>query len=182
MSAVRRIARPLLATTFVHGGLDAFRHPAPRAEKAAPIVEKIAPQLGLPNDPELLVRANGAAMAGAGALLGLGKLPRLAALVLAVTVVPTTLAEHRFWEIDDPDQRKQQQLHFEKNLSLLGGVLLAAVDTDGKPGLSWRARRTARDTRRSAVLASKEAKHAARTARREARLAAHNVENALPFG
>jgi hypothetical protein len=47
---------------------------------------------------------------------------------------------------------------------MLGGLLLAAVDTEGKPGVAWRARRAAADVRR-------EAKVLAKSARREARLA-----------
>ena len=179
MSAVRRIARPLLAAQFVLGGIDSYRHPAPRAKMAAPLLAKIPPQLGLPNDPELLVRINGAAMAGAGALLALGRFPRLAAVVLSASIVPTTLAGHRFWEVKDPQARKQQQLHFTKNLGLLGGTLLAVVDTDGRPGLSWRARRANRDLHRTAARARREARHAKHTARREAQLKAHQVTNAF---
>ena len=178
MSAVRRIARPLLAATFVSGGVDAYRHPAPRAKAAAPIVDKYASQLGLPNDPELLVRANGAAMAAAGSLLALGRFPRLSATVLALTIIPTTYIGHQFWTVEDPAQRKQQLLHFLKNAGLLGGVLLAAVDTAGKPGIGWRALRAAKDTKRTAVLARKEARNAARSAKRDAKLARHS----LPFG
>lgn len=177
MSAVRRVARPLIAATFVTGGVDAFRHPGPRATMAAPIIKRIPPQLGLPNDPELLVRANGAAMAGAGALFALGRFPRLAAMVLAATIVPTTLATHRFWEVKDPKQRKQQQQHFTKDLGLLGAALLAAVDTDGQPGLSWRTRRANKDLHRTANQARREAKHA----KREAKRAAHQMTSALPF-
>ena len=182
MSAVRRIARPLLAATFVTGGLDAYRHPGPRAKTAAPLISRIPAQLGLPTDPEALVRLNGAAMAGAGGLLALGRFPRLAALVLAATIVPTTLVGHRFWEVkDDPTARKAQQQHFTKNLGLLGGALLAAVDTDGRPGLSWRARHANKDLHRTASLAAKDAKHAKRAAKREAKLVARQVTSALPF-
>ncbi len=60
--------------------------------------------------------------------------------------MPTTWSGHRFWEETDPDRRKAQQLQFVKNLSILGGVLLAAVDPGGKPSLGWRARRRARAT------------------------------------
>ncbi len=180
MSAVRRIARPLLAATFVSGGLDSYRHPGPRAQMAAPVLAKVPPQLGLPDDPELLVRINGGAMAGAGVLLALGRFPRLAALVLAATIVPTTLAGHRFWEVKDPQARKAQQLHFTKNLGLLGGALLAVVDTDGKPGLGWRARRANKDLRRAAALAAKDAKHARKTATRETKLKARSAASVLP--
>ncbi|MDP2774081.1 MAG: hypothetical protein Q8O61_11055, partial [Nocardioides sp.] len=55
-------------------------------------------------------------------------------------------------------------LHFFKNISVLGGLVIAAGDTDGKPGVAWRARRVAKDARR-------EAKHLGHSARREAKLA-----------
>jgi uncharacterized membrane protein YphA (DoxX/SURF4 family) len=58
-------------------------------------------------------------------------------------LVPTTLAGHRFWEESDEKARSMQRIQFFKNLSMLGGLLLAAVDTDGRPSVSWRARRAA---------------------------------------
>jgi hypothetical protein len=145
-------------------------------------VGKVAGPLRLPDDPETLVRANGAAMAGAGALLALGRLPRLSSLVLATTLVPTTYAGHRFWEVKDPAQRRTQRVHFLKNVSLLGGVLLASVDTEGKPGLVWRSRHAAKDARRAARHAKKDARLASRQARREARHAAHRAGEALHVG
>lgn len=173
MSVVRRVARPLLAAQFVISGLDTVRHPASRARTAAPLLAKIAPPLGLPDDPELLVRANGAVMMGAGTMLAAGKLPRLSALVLACSLVPTTIAGHPFWQVKDPKQRAQQRLQLQKNLSMLGGLLLAVVDTGGKPGLGWRTRRAAKDAKRSAKTAKRETAMMAKTARHEARLAAH---------
>ena len=47
--------------------------------------------------------------------------------LLAATLVPATAADHRTWEIDDKDQRTQQQLHFFKNVSLFGGLVVAAA-------------------------------------------------------
>lgn len=179
MSAVRRVARPMLAAMFIQGGLDALRHPSAKAEKAAPVVNVIAPPLGLPNDPELMVRANGAAQVAAGSLLALGRVPRLASLVLAGSLVPTTYAGHQFWAVEDPAARAQQRTHFIKNVGLLGGLLIASVDTAGKPGLSWRARRAAKDTARAAALTKREARHAAHAARREAKLAAVQAHDAL---
>ena len=54
---------------------------------------------------------------------------------------------------------------------MTGGLVLAAVDTQGRPGLAWRARRAAQDAQR-------EARHARRLAKRDAKLARRN----LPFG
>jgi hypothetical protein len=53
--------------------------------------------------------------------------PRLAALASAGSLVPTTLAGHAFWTLDDPAQRKQQQIQFTKNLAMLGGLLYAVA-------------------------------------------------------
>jgi putative oxidoreductase len=144
MHLIRRLARPLLAAIFIYGGWDAFRNPegkAPKADKVAGGVPSSVP--GMSNTTQL-VRVDGAAKMLGGAALAIGKLPRLAALGLAASLVPTTLAGHRFWEETDPAKRQAQQLQFVKNLSILGGILLAAVDTDGKPSLGWRAHRLAR--------------------------------------
>ncbi|GAB2675484.1 DoxX family membrane protein [Thalassiella azotivora] len=179
MTLVRRLARPLLAATFVQGGLDQLRHPGPKVDAARPLVAKAAGPLHLPNDPETLVRANGAAMAGAGALLALGRLPRLSAVVLAATIVPTTYAGHQFWAESDPERKRQQRQHFVKNMGLLGGAMLAAVDTEGRPGLAWRSRRAAKDAKKAAGHARKDARRATRSARREAKAAAHRAGDAV---
>ncbi|HEU5152135.1 MAG TPA: DoxX family membrane protein [Iamia sp.] len=223
MHPVRTLARPLLASVFVSGGVDMLRNAgslAPvaepvtskvveaaqpavdkAAEAAAPAVEAAAekvvdlaesasealpdaaqpvagladqaadaarplagetllagsdptpPQVTIPDDPELLTKVNGGVMVGAGLLFAIGKLPRLSAAALAATLVPTTLAGHRFWEIDDEEERAAQQIHFMKNVALLGGLALAAIDTEGRPGVAWRARHAGRTARREAKLA-----------------------------
>lgn len=164
---MRRIARPLLAAQFVAGGVDQLRNPASRAELARPTVAKLAEPLHLPDDPELLVRVNGAAMVAAGSMLAAGRLPRLSGAVLAASLVPTTYAGHRFWEEKDPSTRQAQKLQFLKNLGLLGGTLLAAVDTEGRPGVAWRAQHAGRSAKRQAARTKREAKLAAKAARRE---------------
>ena len=123
----------------------------------------------LPNNPELIVRANGATMLAAGTMLGLGKFPRIAAMALAATIIPATYTAHAFWTVEDPADRAQQKTHFLKNVGLLGGVLLASVDTAGQPGLAYRARRAGFEARRQTGLAKREARHAAQSARRGAK-------------
>src|SRR3954471_17482445 len=124
---VRRIARPLLASTFVVGGIDTLRNPQSRVAGARPVVEKVAEQadkqlpVQVPRDVEQWVKIDAGVKVGAGALLAIGRLPRLSAAALAASLVPTTLAGHRFWEHQDPQQRAGQQIHFLKNLGLLGG-------------------------------------------------------------
>lgn len=161
----------MLSSVFLVGGINALRNaPAlaakssPVTDRLVPLLKRVAPQAPIPSDPTVLVRVNAATQIAAGLTLATGRAPRLSAAVLATTMVPTTLGGHRFWEVDDATSRSQQRLSFFKNLSLLGGLVIAAGDTDGKPGVAWRARRVAKDTRR-------EAKHLAGAARREAKLA-----------
>ena len=59
-----------------------------------------------------------------GAALTLEKLPRLAAVGLIATMIPTTLAGHAFWNFDGAE-RKANEIQFLKNAGLVGGLLLA---------------------------------------------------------
>jgi putative oxidoreductase len=109
------IARVLMAGIFIHGGWNAFKEPAKRASQAE--------KLGLPR-AERMVQANGLAMAAGGTALALGIVPRAAAAGLVASLVPTTLAGHRFWEEEDPQARGMQLTQFLKNLGLIGGLVL----------------------------------------------------------
>ncbi len=179
MSVVRRIARPLLASMFVVDGVDQLKHPSARSDAARPVVERIAPVLGLPEDTELLVRANGVVMVCAGTMLALGRFPRVSAGVLAASLVPTTVAAHPYWREEDPAARAEQRGHLLKNLGLLGGLLLAAVDTEGRPGLAYRAHLAGESVQRAARTTRREARHLAHTATTEARLKAAQAQHAF---
>lgn len=173
MTVTRMIARPMLASVFVVGAVNALKNASGSAAKAEPVTTRLVPLIRkagvpLPEDPETLVRINAGVQVGAGLALATGHLPRLSAAVLAASLAPTTLAGHRFWEADNPTEKAQHRMHFFKNVSLLGGLIIASGDTEGKPGVAWRARRAARDARR-------EGRRLAHDARREARLAAARV-------
>ncbi|MFD6392759.1 DoxX family membrane protein [Nocardia sp. NPDC060259] len=144
---VRRVARTLLATTFVAGGVTALMNPKPRAAAATALADKGRADLPdslaarVPDDPSRFVQINAAAQIAAGLLLASGRAPRPAALVLAATVVPGTVTEQDFWAESDPDKRAAKRAGFLKDLGLLGGLLITASDTAGKPSLGWRARK-----------------------------------------
>lgn len=175
MTVTRILARPMLASMFVAGGIHALRNSEQLAPVAAPVTDKLrdtaakaAPQVPLPTDARQWVRLNGAVQLGAGLALATGRAPRLAASLLAGSTVFTTVAGHRFWDESQPEARAQQQVQFFKNVSMVGGLLIAAADTEGRPGVAWRARRAAKDARR-------EAAHLAASTRREAKLAAAKI-------
>jgi len=175
---VRRIARPMLAGTFIYGGIQTLRNPQSRVPGAAPIVEQLTEiaEKQLPvhvsHDVEQWVKINAGVHVGAGALLALGRFPRFSALALATSLVPTTFAGHRFWEHDDPKEKFGQTSNFLKNTSMLGGLLLAAVDTEGKPSVGWRARKTAGAAAAAAEASyEKASKKAAKAQKRAAKSA-----------
>lgn len=145
---IRRIARPLLGSVFVYTGYTGLTSdPGRKAAAVAPLVDKATEALPdsavVPTNARTWVRINSGVQLGGGLLLATGRVPRAASLALAGTLVPSTVLDHPFWEQSDPEARREQQLHFVKNLSLLGGLLIAGFDTEGRPGLSWRARRAA---------------------------------------
>ena len=179
MTLVRRVARPMLAAMFVVGGLDQLKHPSRKTDTAAPLLEKVAPMFGLPDDPELLVRANGAAMVGAGSLLALGKPPPHRLHGARGDPGAHHPGGHAYWAQQDPQVRAQQRTQFLKNLGLLGGLLLAAVDTEGRPGLAYRAHMVNDSAHRTARQTRREAKHLAHSAAREAKLKAVQAQHAI---
>lgn len=161
MTVSRLIARPMLASIFVVGAATALKNTSGSAAKADPVTSRLVPLakkagIPLPENPETLVKLNAGVQVAAGLALATGRAPRLSAAVLAASLVPTTAAGHRFWEQDDAAQRTQQRLHFFKNVALVGGLIIAAGDTDGKPGVAWRAKHGAKqvskDARREARL------------------------------
>jgi len=189
MTPVHTVARALLAAVFIRSGVQAFTDPDKLADRAKPFADKWGPTLdsvGLPTDARTLVKLNGGVQAASGLLLATNTLTRPAALALAGSLVPTTMAGHDFWAHEEPAQKAAHRTQFLKNLGLLGGLLLAAVDTEGKPGLAWRtghladhaqdsvmraAHTTARETRRAARTTAKEAARAAQSTSREAKRA-----------
>jgi uncharacterized membrane protein YphA (DoxX/SURF4 family) len=146
---VRRIARPLLSAVFIGQGVDALRSPQQAAETARPTLEGLRklPEPAaakVPDDAEMFARVNAVVQIAGGLLLASGRLPRVASAALACTVIPGGLGGHMFWAEPDPVRKAQQRRDFLTDLSLIGGLMIAAVDTEGKPSLGWRGRRAAK--------------------------------------
>jgi putative oxidoreductase len=154
----------MLASIFIVQGYGTLMHPERVVPAAEPVVRPIADRVSIvPDQVEQAVRINGAVQVVAGSLLALGRWPRLSALAIAATLVPTTYAGHRFWESDDKQERAQQRIHFLKNLSMFGGLLIAAGDTAGNPSLAWRGRHAVKSAKHDIALTTKSAKAQAKT-------------------
>lgn len=90
---VRTLARWMFASWFIREGMSAMRTPAPHVTLARPLLGRLAAN-NPPSNAKLtkVVRLQGMVMAGAGGALALGIAPRLAALTLAATTLPTAIA------------------------------------------------------------------------------------------
>ena len=128
LAPLRPAARILTGSTYALLGFDALRTPGARVDQAAPVLAAIRKGVPLPEDDELVVRANAAVMVVAGTMLAMGRAQRLSALTLAGSLIPTTLAGHSYWKVEDPDARKIQRIQFHKNMAMIGGLLFAALD------------------------------------------------------
>ena len=132
MDLLRAFARPMLAASFVIDGVDAIARPQRHVEK----LEKVMPtfeKAGLPplltSDATMLTRVSGAVSVVAGLGLATGTAPRSCAAVLAALNLPLTLVNNPVWTVRNKAQRGG---------AVGAGLLLAAVDREGKPSLAWR--------------------------------------------
>lgn len=121
----------MLASMFIYGGVNSLRNAkamGPKAEPVANAIGSVAPPAKTSGTN--YVRINGAIHVVAGAALATGHLPRLSSFLLAGTLVPTTVVGHQFWNESDSQSRQNQAIHFTKNLSMMGGLLMATLDPD----------------------------------------------------
>lgn len=148
----------MLSATFIARGVDALRNPKPAADAARPtlgMMSSLPDPVGskVPSDAETVAKINGAVQVVGGLLLASGKMPRLTAAALALSVVPGSLGSHSFWKESDPQRSAQERREFLTDLSLIGGLIIAAADTEGKPSLAWRGRRAAHKVTASVAAA-----------------------------
>ncbi|GGL55920.1 hypothetical protein GCM10011575_12890 [Microlunatus endophyticus] len=175
MTLVRAVGRTMLSSYFVLSGIRAIRRPEEFVPDAEPLTDRLVPAVKrfapaevagfIPEDTALLVRLNGAVQVAGGLALATGKGRRFGAGLLALSLVPTTIARHPFWRAGSQDEKVHERQQFVKNVGLLGGVIIAARDTEGKPGLVWRAN----EGRELAVKRTRKARKAAKKALKQNR-------------
>jgi len=139
----------MLSAVFISRGVEALRSPKPAADATRHTLEelsKLPDPVGtnVPSNAETVARVNAAVQIGGGLLLATGKLPRVASAALALSVVPGSLGGHAYWNESEPQRKADERRAFVTDISLIGGLIIAAVDTEGKPSLGWRGRRAAR--------------------------------------
>lgn len=191
MTILHAVARTMLASYFIVTGYKAMRHPEELAEAAEPVAETLLPlakqalpkqaAVYLPQDTTGLIKATGVAQLLGGLSLATGIGRRVGAGVLAASMVPHVLASNPLAAAGE--ERAARYGLLSKNIALLGGVALAAMDTEGRPNLAWKARAQkeifARESSRAKRLAERKAKQLAKSAKQTAGKATKEIASVL---
>ena len=115
MRAVFQLGRTIFGGFFVQNGLHHFQDRQAMSAYAA--------SKGVPN-PDVAVVASGALMLAGGLSVLSGWKPRQGLGAIVGFLVPVSLMMHRFWEVEDQQQRMHETVNFMKNMALAGAALM----------------------------------------------------------
>jgi putative oxidoreductase len=112
------VGRIIFGGYFILNGISHFKNIGSMAGYAS--------SKGVPS-PKLAVGGSGLLLliGGLGVILGIYVYWALAAL--ALFLIPVTFTMHRFWTISDPMQKMGEKINFQKNMALLGAILIISA-------------------------------------------------------
>ena len=117
----------MLASLFIMAGVDVLKNMEPRVQAVEEFLVKMRSYAPfLPKDDATLVKANAIVHIAAGSALAANIMPRISSIVLAGSLVPTTVGAHHFWDLEDPKAKGMQRTQFLKNLAIAGGLIFVA--------------------------------------------------------
>ena len=79
--------------------------------------------------PELAVGTSGVLLLLGGLSLLLGFHPTIGVILLVIFLLPTTFMIHNFWAVQDPQAKMNDLVNFEKNIAILGLLLMTLFIT-----------------------------------------------------
>lgn len=144
---LRRTSRTLMSGLFMAEGIEQVTRPVPDPD--AP------PRIPLVDDEQATsaVRVGGALQVAGAVMLVTDVTPRLGAGLIGIGLLPSTAAGLNGGALT----RSEQARFVLRNLALVGATTIAALDTQGEPGIGWRAGRLAHDAGREAEWRRREA-------------------------
>lgn len=173
MSLMRFVARSMFASLFVAEGVKAVTRPAEIApdaeaftEKFVPVVQRLVPadlSSHVPDKAETWVRYVGVMQIVGGTMFATGIGRRLGALLLAKSSA-FTIATALPGKDATKAAKDAARPAVLGGVAMLGASLLAAMDTQGKPGLAWRAEEAVKATEKKAGALSADVTRSARSA------------------
>jgi len=100
--------------------------------------------------------SSGALLLAGGLSVMTGVKPRQGLAAIVAFLIPVSMQMHRFWEVDDPQQRMNDMINFTKNMALAGAALMmmqldepwpASIDVARREGEEMYVRVGGRDLR-----------------------------------
>lgn len=166
MSLIRSIARPLLAAPFILEGIRTVKTPEREIDVAPAAFAKVDEMLAASSAPDMIdsrtiVRAAGAVAAGAGVMYATNRAPRAAAVLLLATTSIGFANRRKIWELRGEERMNEIQAILT-DAGLLGGLLLAIVDTDGSPSVGYRVNKLVERGQKSAAKKQRELERSAK--------------------
>ena len=125
------LGRILLCTIFF---MSAVGNKIPNFRAVAKVMEA----KGIPAAPIMLVGAIVFLIVGSFSVI-LGYKARIGATLLLIFLVLATYFFHAFWKETDPKAAQEQMIHFMKNLSMMGAMLLIIANGPGPFSIDERA-------------------------------------------
>jgi len=114
MRALHILGRAMFGAYFVYNGINHFLNREMMSQYAA--------SRGVSNADAAVQASGGLVLAGGLSILA-GLKPRQGLAAIVAFLVPVTLQMHRFWEVQDPQQRTAEMVNFLKNVALIGAAL-----------------------------------------------------------
>jgi putative oxidoreductase len=114
MRALHLLGRTIFGGFFVYSGIHHFVERDMMAQYAG--------SKGVPA-PSMAVQGSGALAIAGGLSVLAGVKPRQGLMAILAFLIPVSLQMHRYWDVEDPQQRMAEQVNFSKNLALAGAAL-----------------------------------------------------------
>jgi putative oxidoreductase len=74
--------------------------------------------------PKVAVAVSGLLLLIGGASILFDFQPMISVAAIALFLIPVTFMIHRFWTVQDPNQKMGERINFAKNMGLLGSTLM----------------------------------------------------------
>ena len=119
MGFTKALGRAAFGGFFLYSGINHFRE-----------IENMKAYAGAKEIPypEAAVKLTGSVLIASGLSLLLGVKPRIGATGAAAFLAAVSPAMHNFWKQTDPGQRKNEMIHFSKNMALMAAALSMSGD------------------------------------------------------
>ena len=117
------VARICLATIFLHEAYDSIKYYYHTKETMA--------NYGFTWNQDFVLKLTIGVLILGGILLILGYQVKFASFLLLSYIVPITFIVYSFWN-DDKSVQAIQQLHFMKNIAIIGGLIMINIYGSGK--------------------------------------------------